>query len=114
DSADKLSLLVQAAFKEWIEPERISTQGIDSISSHLSGYKLIARARKSAEGVLASVAPETPPPKSFLGEARGSENRLEIELETGEVIQLRAQGAGRWPTTLSVMGDLHEIARLVE
>lgn len=74
DSADKLSLLVPAAFKEWIEPERISTQGIDSISSDPSDYKLIARARKSAQGVLASVAPETPPPKSFLGEARGCQS----------------------------------------
>jgi homoserine dehydrogenase len=114
DSADKLSLLVQAAFKEWIDPERISTHGIDSISSRPTGYKLIARARKSAHGVMASVAPETPTPGSFLGQARGAENRLEIELETGEVIRLRAQGAGRWPTTVSVMGDLHEIARLLE
>jgi homoserine dehydrogenase len=114
DSADKLSLLVQAAFKEWIDPELISTHGIDSISSRPTGYKLIARARKSAHGVMASVAPETPTPGSFLGQARGAENRLEIELETGEVIRLRAQGAGRWPTTVSVMGDLHEIARLLE
>jgi len=30
------------------------------------------------------------------------------------VIRLRAQGAGRWPTTVSVLGDLHEIARLRE
>jgi homoserine dehydrogenase len=49
-----------------------------------------------------------------LGDARGAENRLEIELETEEVIRLRAQGAGRWPTTASVMGDLHEVARIAE
>jgi hypothetical protein len=41
-------------------------------------------------------------------------NRLEIELETGEIIRLRAQGAGRWTTTVSVIGDLHEVTRLVE
>jgi hypothetical protein len=45
--------------------------------------------------IIASVAPERPPPDSFLGEARGPENRLEIELDRGEIIQLRAQGAGR-------------------
>jgi homoserine dehydrogenase len=39
---------------------------------------------------------------------------LEIELNTGEVIRLRGQGAGRWPTTVSVMGDLHEVARFME
>jgi homoserine dehydrogenase len=51
---------------------------------------------------------------SFLGQARGAENRLEIELETGEVIRLRGLGAGRWPTTASIMGDLHEVARRME
>ena len=42
------------------------------------------------------------------------ENRVEIELESGDVIQLRGQGAGRWPTTASIMGDLHEVARRIE
>jgi homoserine dehydrogenase len=46
-------------------------------------------------------------------QARGPENRLEIELCSGEVIRLRGQGAGRWPTSVSVLGDLHEIARAV-
>ena len=44
----------------------------------------------------------------------GAENRIEIELTTGKVIRLRGQGAGRWPTAVSVMGDLHEVARIVE
>jgi homoserine dehydrogenase len=51
---------------------------------------------------------------SFFSDARGAENRMEIELKSGEVIRLRGQGAGRWPTAVSVVGDLHEIARLAE
>lgn len=66
---------------------------------------------RTPNGITASVAPESPPPYSFLSQARGPENRLEIELETGEVVRLRGQGAGRWPTTVSVLGDLHEVAR---
>jgi homoserine dehydrogenase len=106
-----------AAFGQWLSPEDIPTLGIDSITQDPRGYRLIARARlshgwrPSAPYITASVAPESPPPESFLGLARGPENRLEIELETGEVIRLRAQGAGRWPTTVSVIGDLHEVAR---
>ena len=73
-----------------------------------------ARARRSKEGIAASVAPEVPPPGSFLREAKGAENRVEIELVGGQVIRLRGQGAGRWPTAVSVMGDLHEIGRLLE
>jgi homoserine dehydrogenase len=114
DSADKLALLIQAAFGQWIDPDHIATDGIDAIAGDPQGVKLIARATRTPQGVTACVAPESPPPESFLGQARGAENRLEIELETGEVIRLRAQGAGRWPTTASVMGDLHEVARLVE
>ncbi len=95
-------------------PSTIATRGIDAIAGNPHGIKLIARATRKAHGVTARVAPELPPPGSFLGEARGPENRLEIELETGDIIRLRAQGAGRWPTTVSVLGDLHEVARLVE
>jgi homoserine dehydrogenase len=114
DSADKLALMIEAAFGEWLAPESIATRGIDSGAAYPSGYKLIARARKTAGGIVASVAPEVPPPASFLREAKGAENRIEIELTSGEVIRLSGQGAGRWPTAVSVMGDLHEIARTVE
>jgi homoserine dehydrogenase len=120
DSADKLVLLIQAAFGVWIRPEHIFTRGIDAITASPEGYKLIARARRSPTpelaipNITATVGPELLAPESFLGNARGAENRLEIELESGEVIRLRAQGAGRWPTTISVLGDLHEVARLVE
>jgi homoserine dehydrogenase len=114
DSADKLSLLTEAAFGQWVAPENIPTVGIDGISGNPKGYKLIARASRSKNHIAASVAPELPPPESFLGQARGAENRLEIELESGEVIGFRGQGAGRWPTAVSVMGDLHAVARAVE
>ena len=114
DSADKLSLIVETAFGEWLEPEEIFTRGVDTIAGDVAGYKLIARARRAKEGIIASVAPEVPPPGSFLRQAKGAENRIEIELQSGEVIRLRGQGAGRWPTAVSVVGDLHEVARLRE
>jgi homoserine dehydrogenase len=114
DSADKLALMTEAAFGQWLAPEDIPTLGIDTITGDPQGYRLIARARRTPNGIVASVAPESPPPYSFLSQARGPENRLEIELETGEIVRLRGQGAGRWPTTVSVMGDLHEVARHID
>jgi homoserine dehydrogenase len=114
DSADKLALMAEAAFGHWMEPEDIPTRGIDTITDNPAGYKLVARATNTLQGITASVAPELPPPDSFLGQSRGPENRLEIELTTGEIIRLRGQGAGRWATTVSVLGDLHEIARRLE
>jgi len=114
DSADKLALMIQAAFGIWVAPSEIPIRGIDSIPDNPGAYKMIARARRSRSGVSAFVAPERSSPDSFLGQATGPENRLEIELETGELIRLRGQGAGRWPTTISVLGDLHEVARIIE
>jgi homoserine dehydrogenase len=114
DSADKLALMTGAAFGQWLAPEDISTCGVDTMTGDPRGLKLIARAKRTPNGVVASVAPESPPPYSFLGLARGAENRLEIELESGEVVRLRGQGAGRWPTTVSVLGDLHEVARSIQ
>jgi homoserine dehydrogenase len=111
DSADKLALLIEAAFGQWTEPKDIPTEGIESIADSPLGYKLIARATQTAAGVTARIAPERLSRNDFLGASRGPENRLEIELLSGEVIRLRAQGAGRWPTTVSVLGDLHDIAR---
>jgi homoserine dehydrogenase len=114
DSADKLVLMTEAAFGQWLSPDDIPTRGIDTITGDPNGYKLIARAKRTLHGISASVAPESPSPRSFLGQARGPANRVEIELESGELIRLQGQGAGRWPTTVSVMGDLHEVARHIE
>jgi len=114
DSADKLSLLIEAAFDKWIDPEKIPTRGFDTFMGEPAGYKLIARTTRTANRIRANVSLELPQPGSFLGQATGPENRVEIELAHGEVIRLRGQGAGRWPTTVSVMGDLHEVARQVE
>jgi homoserine dehydrogenase len=111
DSADKLALMIEAAFAHWLPPNHIHTRGIDSIVGDAKGYKLIARARRTPDAIVASVAPESPSPDSFLGQARGAENRIEIELTSGKVIEIRGQGAGRWPTAAAVLADLHEVAR---
>jgi homoserine dehydrogenase len=114
DSADKLAILIHAAFRERLKPEDIATRGIEEMTQDPSGYHLIARATRTASGIIAQVHPEKPPAGSFLSAARGAENRVEIELENGQIVRLRGQGAGRWPTTMSMLGDLHEIARLHE
>ena len=85
DSADKLVLMTEATFGQWLAPEDIPTHGIDTIVGDPRGYKLIARVKRTPHGLSASVAPESPPPCSFLGQARGPSNRLEIELESGEL-----------------------------
>jgi homoserine dehydrogenase len=48
DSADKLALMIEAAFGEWLDPGHIETRGINTITDDPTGYKLIARAKKLA------------------------------------------------------------------
>jgi homoserine dehydrogenase len=111
NAADALTLLIAAAFGEWLSPDAVASGGIDVSPEQLSSMKLIARARRAGARVEASAGLESPPAESFLGGASGTQARIEIELEGGQVVRLSGQGAGRWPTTVSVLGDLHEIAR---
>lgn len=72
------------------------------------------RGVRCAHGPELLVAPERIKRQSFLGNTVGVGNRLEIELKSGSIVRLAGQGAGRWPTTTAVMGDVHEVApRLV-
>jgi homoserine dehydrogenase len=93
--------------------------GIDALDAAGPGapgqvLRLIAEVRREDGGLHAQVAPRWLPQEEFLAGARGEENRVEIQLEDGGLLQLAGKGAGRWPTTASVMGDLWEATRAVE
>ena len=113
DSADKLSLMSHAAFSEHVPSGTIRSRGIDEalVAAEPDVWRLIGRARRTPAGVTLSVGPEQMARTSFLGQTAGAENRLEIVLETGEIVRLAGQGAGRWPTTLAVLGDVQAIVR---
>jgi len=113
DAADKLSLMAHAAFGVEVPPEAISTRGIEGglPAQGSQVWRLLARAKRLPAGVTLSVGPELVARTSFLGQTAGAENRLEIDLESGETVRLRGQGGGRWPTTLAVLGDVREIVR---
>ncbi len=51
------------------------------------------------------------PESDFLAGARAEENRVEIVAGNGQVVRLAGKGAGRWPTALSILGDVHEYLR---
>jgi homoserine dehydrogenase len=113
DSADKLSLMSHAAFSEHVPSGTIRSRGIDEalVAAEPDVWRLLGRARRTPAGVTLSVGPEQMARTSFLGQTAGAENRLEIVLETGEIVRLAGQGAGRWPTTLAVLGDVQAIVR---
>ena len=73
--------------------------------------KLVATLDTRAGHVRARVGPAVLPRTDFLAGARFEQNRCEIILESGEVVQLSGRGAGRWPTATAVMGDVWSVAR---
>jgi homoserine dehydrogenase len=73
--------------------------------------KLVASCER-AEGHIRGVVKLYELPESdFLSGARAEENRVEIVGGNGTLVRLAGKGAGRWPTALSMLGDVHEYLR---
>ena len=90
DSADKLALMIEAAFGEWLPPESIATRGIDGVARHSSGYKSHrARAKKAADGIVASVAPRSAAAGKLFArrEGRRESDRIRTEERRGDSIE---------------------------
>jgi homoserine dehydrogenase len=119
DAAMKLILLARAAFDVSLPLERVSRLGISGLNSRNvrqvqrkgQVVRLVARCRRVAQRLEASVAPVALPSDHPLASARGVENRLLVEPEIGECLTVSGKGAGRWPTTESLMADLLDIRR---
>ena len=73
--------------------------------------RLVASCHNEAGKKKASVKPVELLQTDPLASTTGVENRLLIETETGETIIVSGQGAGRWPTTESLIADLFDIRR---
>lgn len=111
DSAHKVSVLARHAFGEEILPEEIPCEGIERLSSPPPGlvWKLVASCERTSNGVRAEVRPVALPAGHPLAGARNEENRVLFLADRGDPLLLRGKGAGRWPTTLSVVADLEEV-----
>jgi homoserine dehydrogenase len=101
DAGRKIALLAHAAFGTLPEVEhrgRIEGQV-------RRGHRLVARATEHGASVDLEACDDP------LRSTRGEHNCLVITPEEGEPVVLRGKGAGRWPTTEALLGDLLEIHR---
>jgi homoserine dehydrogenase len=105
DAANKLRLIAAAGFGAALPADSISVEGIDAKERKSNSY-LVAKIDGTAGTLVAEVGLEALQTDDFLAGARGEENRVEITLENGRVLRFAGRGAGRWPTTISVMGDV--------
>lgn len=118
DAARKLELIARAAFGE-AQPFELNVRGILGVTASMAGLvreeglnlKLVASCERGEGHIRGVVKLYELPGSDFLAGARAEENRVEIVARNGEVVRLAGKGAGRWPTALSVLGDVHEYLR---
>ena len=118
DAAQKLSLLTREAFgilPRWDFIPRLGINGLDHSLLETAArrgrtVRLVASAERTPDGLRAGVRPLEVPRSHPFARTSGAGNALRIETTEGEVIDLAAQGAGRWPTCEAVLADLHDLA----
>lgn len=119
DAAQKITLLAAEAFGLRVPLSSIQTHGIrgldpGAIAARVaSGHRtrLIAQATRDHANLIVSVSPQTLESTDPLFHSLGTQNRIAVTLETGEVFSASGAGAGRWPTSESVFADLMDIWR---
>jgi len=119
DTAEKLGLLIQHAFGVVPDVDRIPCEGIDKLDEtrvraaqrSARRVRLVATCERTPLGIRARVQPEILPATHPLAQVRGTQNRLVITPNHGPEAVVDGAGAGRWPTSESVVADLLAIAR---
>jgi homoserine dehydrogenase len=118
DAARKLELIARAAFGEASHFE-LNVRGIVGVTASQAALvredglslKLVGSCERSEGHVRGVVKLYELPASDFLAGARAEQNRMEILAENGQIVRLAGKGAGRWPTALSMLGDVHEYLR---
>ncbi|HEU4933395.1 MAG TPA: homoserine dehydrogenase [Pyrinomonadaceae bacterium] len=116
DAAQKLVLLARAAFDIDLPLRSIEKQGVEKLDlnkvrNNGRVTRFVAECRRTSQGFTARVSPVQLPFDHPLACARGVENRLLIQSQTGKTWEVGGRGAGRWPTTEAVLSDLFDLRR---
>lgn len=118
DAARKLELIARAAFGDASHFE-LNVRGIVGVTASQAALvredglslKLVGSCERSEGHARGVVKLYELPASDFLAGARAEENRIEILAGNGQIVRLAGKGAGRWPTALSMLGDVHEYLR---
>jgi homoserine dehydrogenase len=121
DTAHKLAILIQNAFRQAIVSDRIPRRGIANIdaasvrSARRHGYelKLIGYARKSGESIHAEVGPVLVPCTHPFAPVRGVDNAVRAVGASSGPLLFTGAGAGREPSAAAVLGDVVSTLRAI-
>ncbi|HTF90165.1 MAG TPA: homoserine dehydrogenase, partial [Planctomycetota bacterium] len=120
DAAHKLTLVAREAFGANFHGHWVLREGIENLdpayvrAESLAGrsVRLVATCRRVNDRLELSLSPRRLDSDHALARTVAEQNAVTIHTEDGVHIVLRGKGAGRWPTTQSVVGDLLELSRL--
>jgi len=119
DTAQKLALLARRAFATNLHVAEIERQGILEadpqkileLASSGKTLRLVAELTDTPSGLCASVQPQVVEADHPFAQIRAEHNYLICETVDGRQFELGGRGAGRWPTTTSVISDVLELVR---
>ena len=122
DAAEKLAILIHHAFGKEVAVNDISCDGIATLDEHAirqaqrtgRRFRLVAAAERTELGIRAFVRPVILPNTHPLARVRGAENRLLVRTKGDRRWRIDGTGAGRWPTTEAIIGDLLALANVRE
>src|SRR5437667_5852689 len=121
DSAHKLQILVSLAFRTFIDPKDIHTEGIARVTAADIAYarelgyriKLLAIAKAADGGVEVRVHPTMIPAGSPLAAVSGVFNAVFVTGDAVGDLMFYGRGAGQLPTASAVWADTLDIARRI-
>lgn len=117
DTARKLAILSSISYRNLIDYEKISTEGITEIDALDIKYakqlgctiKLLAISIKEKENIYAAVRPVLVQEHGMLGKVENEFNGVILEGDAVGEVFFYGKGAGKLPTASSVMGDIFDV-----
>lgn len=117
DAANKLAVLARVAFGVNLNPTDVIREGIRGLSTEGvvaakragGAVRLVGRLTNEGGRIVATVKPEILGAGSPLARAKDEGNAAVIRGVDGSETIVAGRGAGRWPTTESVVADLFDL-----
>ncbi|MEM7729016.1 MAG: hypothetical protein AAF311_07035 [Pseudomonadota bacterium] len=113
DAAAKIRLVSLLGFGVELEPGQIGRDTLAGVAEAQRDGKVVKRvARVSGDTgeIVADLRLRALSPNNFLAQADGEDAHAVFDFTDGDRYVIRGKGAGRWPTTESVMADLYDLS----
>jgi homoserine dehydrogenase len=113
DAAAKIRLVSLLGFGVELTPEQIERDTLAQVDEKLKPgtiLKRVARVSGDTGKLVADLRLRALSPNNFLAKADGEDAHAVFDFTDGDRYVIRGKGAGRWPTTESVMADLYDLS----